>query len=217
MPTIDEIKEILFVKYKRVSIMVLILVALIVITIMSAKSFNASERDAAEAYSKYVSSLYADKNTSTSKQNKTVIIPAEDTVDIDKINADIETADAILTEIFTFENGEQYDASRDKLIGMFGEDSEIVQSVFTVNDKTEVDGQVYNYVDLHKINMKTTDVRTYPLDINDNGNNRYISFVSFSITTDDNQSVSYMLSTLYNIDEYGSMIDCNVYLLRNKH
>lgn len=179
--------------------------------------YSDSETTAGEKYAKYVNSLYANDNAGLNKTPSKVILPAEGTVDIDKINSDIATAESTLKEVFTFDNGEKYDKNRETLITMFGEDSDIIKSVFTVNDKTTVDGKEYNYVDINGINMKVTNIRTYPIDISNDGNNRYLSCVSFSSTTKDGANVSYMLSVLYDIDEYGSMIDCDVYLLRNKH
>lgn len=217
IPSIDEIKEILFVKYKRITIMCMIVLLLIAITGIVFDKYSTSEADASEKYAKYVNSLYADDNASLSKTPTKVILPAEGTVDIDKINSDIAASESILKEIFTFSNGEEYDKSRDTLITMFGEGSDVVKSVFTVNDKTVVDGEEYSYVDVHKVNMKVTNIRTYPIDINEDGNNRYLSCISFSLTTKDSANVSYMLSVLYDMDEYGSMVNCDVYLLRNKY
>lgn len=217
IPSIDEIKEIVFVKYKRVTIMCMIIMFLIAVMVTVFGKYSDSEKSAGEKYAKYVNSLYANDNTASNKLPDKVILPAEGTVDIDKINSDIATAESILGELFTFENGEQYDKNRETLITMFGEDSDIIKSVFTVNDKTTVDGKEYNYVDINGINMKVTNIRTYPIDISNDGNNRYLSCVSFSSTTKDGANVSYMLSVLYDIDEYGSMIDCDVYLLRNKY
>lgn len=217
MPSIDEIKEILFVKYKRVTIMCMIIIFLIAVMAIVFGKYSASETAAGEKYAKYVNSLYANDNAGLNKTPTKVILPAEGTVDLDKINADIATAESTLTEIFTFSNGEEYDKSRDTLITMFGEDSDVVKSVFTVNDKTVVNGEEYSYVDIHKVNMKVTNIRTYPIDIKDDGNNRYLSCISFVLATKESANVSYMLSTLYDMDEYGSMIDCDVYLLRNKY
>lgn len=217
IPSIEEIKEILFVKYKRVTIMGIIIIFMIsVMTIVFGK-YSDNESEARLQYNKYINSLYADANVESYKTPEQVILPAEGTVDIDKINADIKTAETTIKDIFTFKNGVEYDESRNTMISMFGEDSDVVKQVFTVNDKVTVDGQEFNYVDMNGVNMKVTDVRTYPVDIRDDGYNRYLSCVSFSLVSEDKANINYMLTILYDMDEYGSMIECDVYLLRNKY
>jgi hypothetical protein len=213
-PSIDELKELILVKYKRVTIMALILVMLICITAGVFSKYSSSENVAYSKYTKYMNELYATNTTTSTKTTKKVILPAEGTVDIDKINSDIDTAETFLKKIFTFSNGEEYDSNRETLITMFGEDSTITKQVYINNEKTEVDGKEYNYVDLNGLNMKVTDIRTYPIDINNDGNNRYLSCVTFTTHQADGDNISSMVSVLYDVDEYGSIINCDIYLLR---
>ena len=217
IPSIDELKELFLVKYKRVTIMGFIIIFLIAVMVIVFGKYADSEAAAQLEYNKYVNSLYADKNIESQKTPTQVILPAEGTVDMDKVNGDIKTAEATLKQLFTFSNGEEYDANRDTVIKMFGETSEVATSVFTMNDKVEVDGQQFNYVDINEVNMKVTNIRTYPVEIRDDGYNRYLSCVSFNIVAQDKANISYMLSVLYDMDEYGSMIECEVYLLRTNY
>lgn len=217
IPSVDEIKELLLVKYKRVTIMAFIIIFLIAVMSIVFGKYADSEANAQLQYNKYVNSLYADKNVESQKTPTQVILPAEGTVDMDKINGDIKTAETTLKQLFTFSNGEEYDANRDTIIKMFGETSEVATSVFTMNDKVNVDGQQFNYVDINEVNMKATEILTYPIEIRDDGYNRYLSCVSFNIVSKDKANVNYMLSVLYDMDEYGSMIECEVYILRSKY
>lgn len=217
IPSIDDLKELLLVKYKRVTIMGFVIIFLIAVMVIVFGKYADSEAAAQLEYNKYVNSLYADKNIESQKTPTQVILPAEGTVDMDKVNGDIKTAETTLKQLFTFSNGEEYDANRDTVIKMFGETSEVATSVFTMNDKVEVDGQQFNYVDINEVNMKVTDIRTYPVEIRDDGYNRYLSCVSFNIIAKDKANVNYMLSVLYDMDEYGSMIECEVYVLRSKY
>lgn len=217
IPSFSELKELIFVKYKRITIMGCIAFVIMVAMAFAFNKYISSENEACEKYSKYVNSLYATDNTVSQETPKQVILPSKNTVDMNKINSDLKTSEALLQKLFTFNDGATYDENRNTLIKMFGEDSDVVKSVFTVNDKVEVDGKEYNYVDLHEANMEVTDIKTYPIEINNDGNNRYMSLVSFSSHTNDDNEISYMLSVMYDVDEYGSMVECNVYLLDNNY
>lgn len=192
---------------------------LLIIAVMSVifSIYSKDELSTRQRYNKYMSALSLNNVANETQTPSKVIVPADNTVDINKVNSDIKTGESLLTDIFTFSNGEEYDADRDKLISLFGADADVVKSVFTENVKTNVDGKEYNYVDTHGVNMKVANIRTYPTNITSNGNNKYLSCVSFSLNRKDNASISYMLSVQYSIDKYGSMTDCDVYMLRTKY
>lgn len=216
-PTKEEIMTLVFEKYRRISIMALLFLILLMSLFASMSYTKGKTQKARDLYSKYINTKNTESNTFTSKSKKQVIIPSDDAVDSDKLNKEISTAEQFWKDIFTYTNGKEYNDSRSQLIKLFGKKSEMVKNIFTENVEIKVDGndQTYNRVDQEGANMQTESILTYPLEINKDDNDRYVSFISYRITTSGNANVYDMLSIFYDVDQYGSIIDPKCYLLNN--
>jgi len=205
--SIDTIKNLIMIEYKRITIMVTIAVILTIAFAAITSIFSKSEAKAIAEYSKYQSDILADKANDNDDNVKTVIIPSDTVVNVNKINSDISSAEKYISTWFDWTNGDEYDVARQNVLDTFGEDS-IMSSIFVENARTASGN---SYVDNFKVNMVINSIKTYPTVINKNDNNEYLSMISVSTNTG-NSSMKYILTITYAYDENSNIVDAHVFL-----
>ena len=210
----DTIKQLLLVDYKRITIMACVALILLLSFFVLGSHFKSSENAARDAYNKYQSNQMAQKTYKNvdHSNTKTVVVPSDSTVDVDKINADIKSAEKYMNTWFNWKDGNGYDKARKNVINTFGKDSSMGK-MFVKNARLK-SGR--SYVDVFNINMSITNMQTYPIKIRDRGkgNNDYMSIMTIS-STKDGYSTSYEVMMTYTYNKDSLITDAKAYFIDN--
>lgn len=212
--TIDHIMHLIRFEYKRVTIMVGIMIALIVIFFVINSIFKSSEEKASIEYGKYQNSILAEQSDKASTIKNTVIIPSDTAVDTDKLNSDIAKAESYIREWFNWKNGDEYDKARESVLNTFGKKS-IMSQIFAKNSRTTVADKEYNTIDMSGLNMSVVDMKTYPIKIDDEGDNEYLSAISVDTRSKNNVTTTWTIMMTYTFDNANFITDARVYFLDN--